>query len=141
MNLDVNPIRQKIAQAGTEGALDLRTPGLIGYVINYHREGSDCNCARHNGVEIKPETRHTVDLVVYQGQKKQEFYEVPCMVYSQGFFDHGLEVNDRVWVQFLNGDINHPVVTAYYRNPSGLDMLVNNFKFAVSDFFHNIFHL
>lgn len=138
MTIEATPLRKKIAGAGAEGALDLRTPGLIGYVVNYHRQANTCDCNRHKGEPISEESWHTVDVDVYQGKKKERYLDVPCFVYAQGIIDKGLVENDRVWVQFINGDPQYPVVTAYYRHPSGLEQFFNNLKYAISDFFGEI---
>lgn len=131
-------IANKIAQKGKKGALEASTHGLIGYVVNYHRQGDTCDCNRHKGAVISKNAQHTVDIEVYQGSRQSMYYEVPCFVYSQGIIDKGLEVNDRVWVQFIGGDANTPIVTAYYREPSDLENYFRNLYFAVSDFFNDL---
>ncbi|QHW35653.1 hypothetical protein GZH47_32665 (plasmid) [Paenibacillus rhizovicinus] len=135
MALDQTPLRQKLAKAGTEGALDTRTSGLIGYVVNYHRQADTCSCKRHQGASIEKSTQHTVDIHVNQGNRVKEFHDVPCFVYSTGIIDKGLKENDRVWVQFINGDASTPIVTAYYREPSVESRFFRNLFYAVGDTF------
>jgi hypothetical protein len=138
MALDQTPLRQKLSKAGTEGALDTRTSGLIGYVVNYHRQGSSCNCKRHAGTSIEKSTQHTVDIHISQGNRVKEFHDVPCFVYSQGIIDRGLKENDRVWVQFINGDPSTPIVTAYYREPSVEEKFLRNLVYSIGDFFGSL---
>jgi hypothetical protein len=118
-------VSQRISQQGTAGALDRSTPGLIGYVIKYYP----------NSHKIEPQYRHSVDVEVRQGTQTTKYYRVPCFVYAQGLIDHGLVPNDRVWVQFINGDKGRPIVTAYYREPSQLDMFWEDLKYDIGDFF------
>jgi|SRR5579875_522350 len=120
---------EKISKKGTQGALDKSSPGLIGYVTKYYP----------NDHRFPKEQRHTVDVDVKMGTKTTSFKQVPCFVYGQGLIDHGLAVNDRVWVQFINGDHKAPIVTAYYREPSQLDLFWNDLKYGISDFLNGLF--
>jgi len=128
-------LRERIARSGAEGALDRRTSGLIGYVVNYHRPNDTCDCNRHKGATIDKSSWHTVDVQVNQGNRVKEYHDVPCFVYSQGIIDRGLKENDRVWIQFINGDPSLPIVTAYYREPSYETNIFRKLYYAVSDFF------
>ncbi|WDI05117.1 hypothetical protein PUW25_26465 (plasmid) [Paenibacillus urinalis] len=128
MPMEQGNVSRRISQQGTESALDKSTSGLIGYVTEYYPNASS----------ISKELRHTVDIDVPNGSRTIKYYGVPCFVYSQGVIDKGLEKNDRVWVQFINGDRKQPIVTGYYREPGQLDLFWNNLKFRVSDFFSSL---
>ncbi|OXB94746.1 hypothetical protein [Parageobacillus galactosidasius] len=129
-------LQQKIASEGALRAFEKRSYGLIGHVINYHPESYQCDCEEHGpGVKLKDFERHTVDVKVLMGKKEQILKRVPCFVYSQGLISHGLRRNDRVWIEFINGDPSMPVVTAYYREPSQLQLFWNTFKYALSNIF------
>lgn len=126
-------VSKRISQEGAEGALDKSTSGLIGYVTNYYP-----NVTKLDGVPLPAAERHSVDVDVPSGSRVIKFSRVPCFVYSQGIIDKGLEVNDRVWVQFINGDKSQPIVTAFYREPGDLDLFWNNLKYRISDFFGSL---
>jgi hypothetical protein len=130
MAYEQSEISRKIAKQGIEGALDLSSPGLIGYVTAYYGESHF----------VDPALRHTVDVEVRTGQQVTTYKNVPCFVYSQGIIDHGLSVNDRVWVQFIGGDKKQPIVTAFYRDPSQLTMFWNDLRYGVSSFLKELFH-
>jgi hypothetical protein len=129
MAYEQGSVSQRISRQGTEGALDKSSPGLIGYVTKYYPNMYKGKDAPKN---------HTVDIDVPSGKGTIKYYNVPCFVYGQGLIDKKLEVNDRVWVQFINGDKNQPIVTAYYREPSQLDLFWNNLKYSISEFFTNL---
>lgn len=132
----MSQLRQKIANEGASRSHEQRASGLIGYVVRYHPESLQCNCSEHGiGVPVKDTERHTADVVVTMGKKEQMLKRVPCMVYSQGLISNGLVEGDRVWVQFVNGDISYPVITGYYREPSQLQILTNTFKYSVANVF------
>lgn len=120
---------QRISQEGSQGALDKSSPGLIGYVTKYYG----------NDPALEKEERHTVDIDVPSAGKSEKYYRVPCFVYSQGIIDKGLEENDRVWVQFINGDQKQPIVTGFYREPGSLELFFNNLEYRISDFLGGIF--
>jgi hypothetical protein len=130
----MSQLRQKIASEGAARAFERRSYGLIGHVINYHPESYECDCEEHGpGVKLKDFERHTVDVKVLMGKKEQVLKRVPCLVYAQGVIGNGLRRNDRVWVEFINGDPSMPVVTAYYREPSQLQLFWNTFKYSLSN--------
>ncbi|SFJ66049.1 hypothetical protein SAMN02799624_05432 [Paenibacillus sp. UNC496MF] len=130
MAYEQSEISKRIAGQGKEGALDLSSPGLIGYVTKYYGPNHFND----------PAINHTVDVEVRTGQQVTKYNNVPCFVYSQGIIDHGLSENDRVWIQFINGDQKQPIVTAFYRDPSQAEMFWNDLKYGVSEFFHSLFH-
>lgn len=76
---------------------------------------------------------HTVDIHVYRTNSVETLEKVPCFVYSTGIIDYGLEVNDRVYVEFLNGDPSLPVVTGYYREPTTWDFFKNSIQYATTN--------
>jgi len=133
MAMEQGNVSRKISQQGTESALDKSTAGLIGYVTKYYP-----NATSFEGKDLPKEQRHTVDIDVPNGSRVIQYHSVPCFVYSQGVIDKGLEVNDRVWVQFVNGDRKQPIVTGYYREPGQLDLFWNNLKYRISDFFGSL---
>ncbi|WP_245628918.1 hypothetical protein [Alicyclobacillus shizuokensis] len=137
---ETSHFRKQLAHEGREAAGDTHTSGLIGYVVNFHPAADICNCSRHKGAKIEKDVWHTADIDVFMGRKYQRYVDVPCFVYSQGILDHGLKPNDRVWVEFIGGDKSHAVITAYYRDPSGLEVLVNDFQIGVANFVSKLFN-
>lgn len=137
----MSEIKRQIVKSSAREAFEQNTPGLIGFVIRYHREAKTCNCDVHKTEPFLDEERHTADVLVNMGQQDQVLKAVPCMVYSQGIISNGLKPNDRVWVQFTGGDLSLPVITGFYRNPSQWETIVGSFKFAVADAFSEILGL
>ncbi|ECP9029741.1 hypothetical protein FU976_07965 [Campylobacter jejuni] len=141
--------KQSIQNQGAERASERSSQGLIGKVAFYHGNTTFCECGstdaqgniRHpDGAKTKlpAEERHTVDVDVLLGNKLQRLYSVPCFVYSQGLIDKGFKKNDRVFIQYINGDPKMPVATAYYREPDQLDLFFNNMKYRVAEFFDDL---
>jgi len=141
--------KQNLGNQGAEKASERRNFGNIGKVVNYHpnvgsknadgsMKGGKCNCDRHEGKKIKAHEMHSVDVDVLMGNKMQRLYSVPCFVYSQGVIDKGFVRNDRVWIQYINGDTSLPVATAYYREPDQLELFWNNLKHRVAGFFEDL---
>lgn len=141
--------RKTLQEEGASRASERSSYGLIGKVAFYHPNADICNCGatdssgadRHpkgSNTKIEPWERHTVDVDVLMGSKMQRLYSVPCFVYSQGVIDKGFVKNDRVWIQFINGDTNMPVATAYYREPDQLEVFWNNLKLKVAGFFDDL---
>ena len=75
---------------------------------------------------------HTADISIQRGKKFEKMEKVPCFVYSTGLIDNGLQENDRVWVEFINGDSALPVITGYYREPTTWDFFKNSVHYSVS---------
>ncbi|HHT7153286.1 hypothetical protein P4388_33960 [Bacillus thuringiensis] len=144
MGVESSQIRKDLQDEGADRASERRSYGLIGKVTDYHpntgtkTEGGNCNCSRHKGGKIEVWERHTVDVDVLQGNKIQHLCAVPCFVYSQGVIDKGFVKNDRVWIQFINGDPSMPIATAYYREPDQLELFWNNLKIRVAGFFDDL---
>lgn len=135
----MSQLRDTLANEGASRSLEQRTSGLLGYVVRYHPESLQCTCSEHGlGVKVEDTERHTADIVVNMGKRDQMLKRVPCMVYSQGLISNGLVEGDRVWVQFVNGDISHPVITGYYREPSQLEIVTNTFKYSVANVFSHM---
>lgn len=142
--------RKQLQDEGASRASEQRSMGLIGKVVNYHpnvgnkefltgdMKGGKCPCNRHQGLQIEAHEMHSVDVDVLYGSKVQRLYSVPCFVYSQGVIDKGFVKNDRVWIQFVNGDPSYPVATAYYREPSQLNLFFNNLRYRVAGFFDEL---
>ncbi len=133
MGYEDKQISKRLIKGGAQSANETNTSGLIGYVTEYYP-----NATSYKGKPLPQEERHTVDIEVANGSRATKYKSVPCFVYSQGIIDKGLEVNDRVWVQFINGDKSQPIVTGFYRDPSGLDLYWNNLKYRISDFFGSL---
>lgn len=144
-----NHFRQQLQNQGAERATEQRSLGNIGKVVNYHPntgkkkadgtfEGGICNCDRHQGKKIEAYEMHSVDVDVLMGSKMQRLYSVPCFVYNQGVIDKGFVKNDRVWIQYVDGDVNLPVATAYYREPDQLELFWNNLRYRVAGFFDEL---
>ena len=141
--------KQQMNEQGADRASERRSHGMIAKVVNYHpntgkkkadgtMEGGKCNCDRHEGKKIEAYEMHSVDVDVLQGSKMQRLYSVPCFVYSQGVIDKGFVKNDRVWIQYINGDVSLPVATAYYREPDQLELFFNNLRYQVAGFFDEL---
>lgn len=144
-----NHFREQLQEGGADKAGERRSHGMIGKVVNYHPntgkknkdgsfEGGKCNCDRHQGGMMESYEMHSVDVDVLLGNKMQRLLAVPCFVYSQGVIDKGFVKNDRVWIQYVNGDASLPVATAYYRDPDQLDLFWNNLKYRVAGFFEEL---
>jgi hypothetical protein len=142
--------KKGLEDKGAERALEQRSPsGLIGKVAYYHPNTTFCACGstdadgnvRHpegGNTKLPEKERHSVDVDVLMGNKMQRWYSVPCFEYTQGVIDKGFKKNDRVWIQFVNGDPKLPIVTAYYREPDQLDLFFNNLKYRVAGFFDEL---
>lgn len=149
MKVEPSNFRKKLQESGASRAGERTYHGMIGKVVNYHPntgkrnpdgtyEGGICNCDRHQGSKMEAHEMHTVDVDVLRGTKMERLFSVPCFEYSQGLIDQGFRKNDRVWIQFINGDPSLPVVTAYYREPDSLDLFWNNLKFSVASIFDQL---
>ena len=121
-------IRQRIEKENSQQIRDQRIDGFIGYVIHYHPIALTCHCHEHQGTQLKKNERHTVDVEILRGKGKEILKRVPCFVYSYGFLDKGFEAGDRVFIQYVNGDPNFPVVTAYYRDPGFWEIATNTLR-------------
>lgn len=142
--------KKNLQDGSAARANETRSPaGLIGKVAFYHPNTTFCECGatdengdvRHpkgGNTKLEAKERHTVDVDVLMGNKMQRWYSVPCFEYTQGLIDKGFVKNDRVWIQFINGDPKLPVVTAYYREPDQLDLFFNNLKYRVAGFFDEL---
>lgn len=141
--------KKRLQNQGAERASEQSSFGHVGKVAFYHGNTTFCECGatddfgniRHpDGAKTKlpAEERHTVDVDILLGSKMQRLYAVPCFVYSQGVIDKGFEKNDRVFIQYINGDHTKPVATAYYREPGQLDLFFNNMKYRVAEFFDDL---
>lgn len=137
--------RRGLEKQGADHANERMSIGHIGKVVYYHpNSGSKladgtivpgvCSCGRHEGKKMEFYELHTVDVDVLEGTKMQRLQAVPCFVYSQGLIDKGFVKNDRVWIQYINGDPAYPVATAYYREPDQLELFWNNLKHRVASF-------
>jgi hypothetical protein len=124
----LSQIRERIANEGSTRASERRSFGLIGHVIEYFPEAA----------QVPDEQRHTCDVRVIKGKNEQVLYKVPCFVYSQGIISDGLAKNDRVWVEFINGDSSLPVITGFYREPGALKFFWNSFKYGVANVFDEL---
>lgn len=124
---------------------DVISGGVIGRVTAYHPpkgnkdDGSDkkagrCFCERHKGKRMEMFERHTVDVEVVTEQKTTIWEAVPCFMYAQGIIDHGFKQNDKVYIQFINNDLSHPIAIAYYREPTRLDGFWNSLKYSMANF-------
>lgn len=145
MGVESSHFKKQLSDQGAERASERRSEGHIGKVVNYHPntgrklpngsyEPRECYCERHNGDLMQEAEMHSIDVDVLLGSKLQRLNSVPCFVYSQGVIDKGFERNDRVWIQYINGDPNLPVATAYYRDPKQLELFFNNLKYRVVGF-------
>lgn len=134
MGVESSHFRNQLSEQGAERASERRSQGHIGKVVNYHPNQGKCDCDRHNNATIETSERHSVDVDVLLGSKLQRLNSVPCFVYAQGLIDKGFKRNDRIWIQYVNGDPNLPVATAYYRDPGQLELFFNNLKYRVANF-------
>ena len=135
MVVEKSNFKKQLEQQGAERANEQSMSGNIGKVVNYHPNADICSCERHQGESIEDYEMHSVDVDVLLGTKMERLHSVPCFVYSQGLIDKGFVKNDRVWIQYINGDVHLPVATAYYREPSQLELFWNNMKHRVASFF------
>lgn len=119
---------ERVANAGADKAAGRKSFGLIGHVMEYYPE-TWAN---------RESERHTVDVKVRMGKKQEILQKVPCFVYSQGILSHGLAKDDRVWVEFINGDQSMPIVTAFYREPSSTELIWNTFKYGIAGIFQDM---
>lgn len=115
--------RASLAKEGANTTREQSRFGLIGRVTKYHPP-----TLKKKGKELE----HTADVRVMMGEKSQTLYNVPCFVYGSSKFDYGLYKNDRVYVAFLNGDMQYPVIVGYYREPSFSDRFFNTIRYGVS---------
>lgn len=132
--------RKGLNQSGASRAAETRSNGHIGKVVNYHGftgtkdKAGPCGCERHQNQVMELYERHSVDVDILMESKIQRLHSVPCFMYAQGIIDKGFEKNDRVFIQYINGDMTMPVATAYYREPEGLEIFWNNLKYSVGKF-------
>lgn len=140
MAIGESHFRKKIGDAGAERAVEIRSNGHIGKVVNYHGftgtkdKAGPCGCDRHKGKKMELYERHSVDVDVLLESKMQRLLSVPCFMYAQGIIDKGFVKNDRIYIQYINGDLTMPVATAYYREPEGLEIFWNNLKYSVGKY-------
>lgn len=138
---------EKVNKEVMSNTKDVISGGVIGRVVRYHPpkgnapelDGSDkkagrCFCSRHKGRRMEMFERHTVDVEVTTEMKTTVWEAVPCFMYAQGIIDHGFRENDKVYIQFINNDLSHPVAIAYYRPPTKLDNFWNSLKFSMANF-------
>ena len=121
-------ITSNIAKKGAERASEQRSPGYIGYVANYYP--ATFQNKKH---------AHTADVTIFKGNRTELLEKVPCFVYSSGIIDKGLEINDRVWEQHINGYATLPIITGYYREPTRWDFFQNSIHQAISNVFDEWF--
>lgn len=150
MGVESSHFKNQLHEQGAMRAMEKSTLGHIGKVVNYHPntgkkksdgsvEGGICPCDRHLGGKMEAYEMHTVDVDVLRGSKMERMCAVPCFVYSQGVIDKGFVKNDRVWIQYINGDSTMPIATAYYREPAQLELFWNNLRYRVAGFFGEMF--
>lgn len=140
MRVDKGSFRKSLINEGGARGTEMYTHGVIGKVVHYHPKANVCDCPRHreNGGALPKEEMHSVDVDVLSGTKIERLYGVPCFVYSQGVIDHGFKPNDRVYIQFVNGDKQYPIAIAYYREPDTLELFWNNLRFGVGRIFKSL---
>jgi hypothetical protein len=141
--------RKGLESRSAERASEQSSLGHIGKVAFYHGNTTFCECGATDGegnvrhpdgakTDLPAEERHTVDVDILMGSKMQRLYAVPCFMYSQGLIDKGFQKNDRVYIQYINGDHTKPIAIAYYREPGNLDLFFNNLKYRVAGFFEDL---
>lgn len=114
-------VSERLAKAGAMRADEQRTHGFIGYVTKYYP-----------ATFKNKRYAHTCDVNVIRGNRTEKLSKVPCFVYSSGLIDKGLEENDRVWIQYINGDPSMPIITGYYREPTTWDYFKTSIYYSVS---------
>lgn len=134
-------ISSQISAEGAEQALEASAGAHIGVVINYHGNVTSCKCERHKSDTIEEDERHSVDVEIQAGDKKEILYSVPCFVYAQGVIDHGFVKDDRVLIQYINGDRTMPVASSYYREVGQLELFWNSFKEKAASVFLDLLPL
>lgn len=128
MAIESSSLRKKITKESLESALETRTFGQFANVLAYHGVHDFCHCARHEGAALVEFSKHTVDIELRQGARKNVYYEVPILMQGYGLIDVALQINDRVLIQFLHGDSSMPVVVGVYRSNQGK---TNGFPFSM----------
>ena len=128
-------VSSQIAEAGRERASETSAHVHMGTVINYHGNVINCKCERHAGEKLEEDERHSIDVEITTGDKTEILHSVPCFVYSQGVIHNGFLRDDRVLIQYMDGDKTMPIASAYYREPSQLDVFWNDFKQRVAGIF------
>lgn len=132
--------RNQMYNEATQKGQEQKGLSYIGKVVNYHgvtgtaKKAGPCDCDRHKGKKMKLSERHSVDVDVLIENKVQRFNSVPCFIYAQGVIDKGFVKNDRVYINFINGDSQMPIATAYYREPDGLTIFWQNLKHRVGNY-------
>lgn len=96
--------------------------GLIGVVTKYYP-----------ATFANKKYAHTADVKINRTNSYEILEKVPCFVYSTGLIDYGLQENDRVYVEFANGDSSLPIITGYYREPTTWDFFKNSVQYTVSN--------
>lgn len=98
--------------------------GLIGVVTKYYP-----------ATYTNKKHAHTVDVKIYRTNSYETLEKVPCFVYSTGLIDYGLQENDRVYIEYINGDPTLPIVTGYYREQTTWDFFKNSVVYAQTSIF------
>ena len=111
-------------KAGINKNSQATSSGLIGVVTKYYP-----------ATYTNKKHAHTVDIKVYRANTYETLEKVPCFVYSTGLIDHGLQENDRVYVEYVNADPTLPIVTGYYREPTSWDFFKNSIQYATTNIF------
>lgn len=96
--------------------------GLIGVVTKYYP-----------ATFSNKKYAHTADVKINRTNSYEILEKVPCFVYSTGLIDYGLQENDRVYVEFANGDASLPIITGYYREPTTWDFFKNSVQYTVTN--------
>ncbi len=123
MGVEQSYQKKQLQEGGADRASERRSYGLIGRVINYYPQAS----------QVDEVHQHTVDVEVLIGSKVETLAYVPCFTYSHGVISKGFKKNDRVWLEYINGDPKMPIVTGYYREPTQLGIFFGALKFAVGN--------
>lgn len=123
-----NERRAKLAQEASSKSKEQSQYGVVGRVMKYYPPT----------LTSRPEIEHTADVRVMMGTKSQVLKRVPCFVYGSSSFDYGLYKNDRVFVSFMDGDLQHPAIVGYYREPGLGQRFFNTIQFGVSKVLEDI---
>lgn len=120
--------RNRLAKEASSKSKEQSQFGVIGRVVEYYPPT----------LTSRPEIEHTADVRVMMGAKSQVLKRVPCFVYGSSAFDYGLYKNDRVFINFMDGDLQHPVITGYYREPKLGQRFFNTIQYGVSKVLEDI---
>jgi hypothetical protein len=132
-------VSSKIAKKGASKARERYQPGVIGHVQAYHPIIDDVIRWLKNGNKEKAAaTGNTADVKAIIGKRTETYKNVPVCVYSQEIVQGGLEKNTRVWIEFINGDLQHPIITSVYYPPTAFDYITNAFTFGVARSFSGL---